>query len=90
MFRSAFRDLTVTVDDCVADQDKVAVRFTVHGTQTGPFASVPPTGRRVTIGGMAFSRVTDGRIAEQWDQADMLGLLQQLGVFPEPGSSTGS
>jgi predicted ester cyclase len=82
MFRTAFPDLTVTVEDCLADADRVATRFTLRGTHTGPFADMAPTGRRVTIGGMAITRLAGGLIAEQWDQADMLGLLRQLGVFP--------
>jgi predicted ester cyclase len=84
MFRTAFPDLTVTVEDCLADADRVATRFTLRGTHTGPFADMAPTGRRVTIGGMAITRLAGGLIAEQWDQADMLGLLRQLGVFPRP------
>jgi SnoaL-like polyketide cyclase len=59
----------------------------IGGTQTGPFAGVAPTGTRVLITGIAISRLANGRINEQWDQADMLELLQQLGALPDPGQS---
>ena len=84
MFRTAFPDLTLAVEDCLTDGDRVATRFTLRGTHTGPFAGLAATGRQVAIGGMAISRLVDGRIAEQWDQADMLELLRQLGAFPTP------
>jgi steroid delta-isomerase-like uncharacterized protein len=84
LFHMAFPDLVVTVEDTIAEQDRVATRFTLRGTQRGPFAGLPPTGRHVVITGIAISRVADGRITEQWDQADMLGLLQQLGALPDP------
>jgi steroid delta-isomerase-like uncharacterized protein len=85
LFHTAFPDLVVTLEDTLTEQDRVATRFTIRGTQTGPFAGLPPTGRQVVITGIAISRVAGGRIAEQWDQADMLGLLQQLGALPDPG-----
>jgi steroid delta-isomerase-like uncharacterized protein len=84
LFRTAFPDVAVAVEDTITEQDRVATRFTIRGTHTGPFAGLPPTGRRVVITGIAISRVAGGRIAEQWDQADMLGLLQQLGALPDP------
>jgi predicted ester cyclase len=85
LFHTAFPDLAVTVEDTLTGQDRVATRFTLRGTQTGPFAGLPPTGERVAITGIATSRVAGGRIAEQWDQAGTLGLLQQLGALPDPG-----
>jgi steroid delta-isomerase-like uncharacterized protein len=82
LFHTAFPDLVLTVEDTLMDQDRVATRSTIRGTNTGSFARLPATGRKVVITGIAISRVTDGRIAEQWDQADMLGLLQQRGAVP--------
>jgi steroid delta-isomerase-like uncharacterized protein len=90
MFHTAFPDLTVTVEDQLTEGHRVAIRFMMRGTHTGPFAGMAPTGRHIAFGGMAMSRLVDSRIAEQWDQADMLGLLQQLGAFPNSGPPTGA
>lgn len=87
LFHTAFPDLVITVEDTITQQARVATRFTIRGTQTGPFAGAAPTGKRVLITGIAISRLAHGRITEQWDQADMLGLLQQLGALPDPGQS---
>ena len=83
---AAFPDLRVTVEDMVAEGDKVAVRVTVSGTHTGVFmGSVQATGKRVTWTGIDIMRLRDGKIAERWNHRDLLGLLQQLGVAPSPG-----
>jgi steroid delta-isomerase-like uncharacterized protein len=87
MFRSAFPDLRVTVEDEIAEGDKVATRFTWRGTHRGPFQGIAPTGKHVTGSGIAIYRVTNGKIAEDIVQEDTLGLLQQLGAIPAPGGS---
>jgi steroid delta-isomerase-like uncharacterized protein len=87
LFHTAFPDLVITVEDTITQHDRVATRFTIGGTQAGPFAGVAPKGRRVLITGIAISRVANGWITEHWDQADMLGLLQQLDALPDPGQS---
>jgi steroid delta-isomerase-like uncharacterized protein len=84
LFHTAFPDLVVRVEETISEQDRVATRFTIRGTHSGPFAGLPATHRRVMIGGIAMSRVANGRIVEQWDQADMLELLQQFGALPSP------
>ena len=85
MFRTAVPDLHFTVDDLLAEGDKVLWRFTSHGTQKGPLGPLPPTGKAATITGMALFRFADGKIAEVWVNVDMLGLLQQLGAIPPMG-----
>jgi steroid delta-isomerase-like uncharacterized protein len=65
LFHTKFPDLVVTVEDLFAEQDRVATRFPIRGTHTGPFAGLPPTGRGVMLTGIAISRVADGRITEQ-------------------------
>jgi steroid delta-isomerase-like uncharacterized protein len=81
-FWAAFPDWRETVDDVVAEGDRVVVRVTGRGTHNGPFQGLPPTGRRVTATGMGIARIVDERIAETWAEYDALGLMQQLGAVP--------
>ncbi|MGZ3598475.1 MAG: ester cyclase [Ktedonobacterales bacterium] len=82
MFVRAFPDLHVTIDDVIAAGDRVAVRFTSHGTQRGAFAGLPATGQEVTVPSYLIARIADGKIVEQWGLDDRLGMLQQLGIIP--------
>lgn len=81
-FRTAFPDLSVSVDHMVTDEDNVAIAYTVTGTQQGDFLGVPPTGKRVEARGMQIARFEDGKIVERWGSSDELGILKQLGVNP--------
>jgi steroid delta-isomerase-like uncharacterized protein len=87
MVRAAFPDITQTAEDMIAEGDKVVWRWTIRGTHTGPFQRLPPTGRQVMITGINIVRIADGRLAENWGEVDMLGLLQQLGAIPVPGQA---
>jgi steroid delta-isomerase-like uncharacterized protein len=83
MVSTAFPDLHVTVEDLIAEGDRVAARVTVSGTHRGVFlGTIQPTGKHVTWTGIDLIRIADGRIAERWNQRDLLGLMQQLGVVP--------
>jgi len=82
-WKSAAPDLVMTVDDIVAEGDKVAIRWTATGTNTGEGNGFPATGKRITATGMTFWRMKDGRIAEEWGVVDMVSVLRQLGVLPE-------
>ena len=82
--RSAFPDLHHTIEDMIAEGDKVVMRSTWSGTHQGEFMGIPATGRRVRVSAIDISRVADGRIVEHWEQSDALGLMQQLGVIPPP------
>ena len=84
-FFTAFPDLKATIEDLVAEGDKVAVRQTWRGTHTSDFLRIPPTGRQVTFTSIEVYRVSGGKLAEEWVELDMLGLLQQLGVIPPSG-----
>lgn len=83
----AFPDMSHTVEDQVAEGDKVVSRLTVEGTHQGPFQGMAPTGKRVKFTDIMISRLEDGKIKEVWAQFDALGLLQQLGLLStmEPG-----
>jgi steroid delta-isomerase-like uncharacterized protein len=84
MYRTAMPDLKVSVVDSVASGDEVAIRWVAQGTNDGELMGNPPTHRKVEITGMSIDRFdTDGKIAETWDQWDMLGFMQQLGMAPE-------
>ncbi len=87
MFLAAFPDLRTTVDDLIAEGDKVTARWTFRGTHQGAFMGMPPTGKQITGTGMSITRIADGKIAETWVTFDALGLMQQLGVVPAPGQS---
>ena len=86
MFLDAFPDLQLTVEDLLAEGDRVAARVRGRGTHQGEFMGVAPTGRSFEASGITIIRLEDGRIAEEWEQIDILGILQQLGVIPPPGS----
>jgi steroid delta-isomerase-like uncharacterized protein len=77
---TGFPDLRVTIEDMVAEGDKVVTRFTTHGTQQGVLGGIPPTGRQVAISTIEITRIADGKIAEDWGLDDRLGMLQQLGL----------
>ena len=77
----AFPDLVVTVHDQVAEDDKVATRWSATGTHAGDFAGVPATGRLVTVTGIHIHRVRHGRLIEHWEELNVLGVLRQLGVL---------
>jgi len=81
---SASPDLHFTIDDIVAEGDKVAVRFTFSGTHKGEIMGIPPTNKELTIWGINIYRVVGGKFVEGWERADTLGLMQQLGVVPTP------
>lgn len=85
--REAFPDLRMTVEDQVAEGDKVVTRWTAQGTQKGSFLGMPPTGKAGTMTGVEIDRFVDGKVTECWTSADYLGLMQQLGAIPEPGAS---
>jgi len=84
-FCSAFPDLHFTIDDIVAEGDKVAVRLTATGTHKGEFRGIPSTNKKVTVSMIQIDRVVGGKFVEGWSRYDTLGLMQQLGLIPTPG-----
>ena len=84
LFATAFPDGEIAVEASISEGDVVASRWTMTGTHNGDFLGVPPTGRPVTMKGIDFSRVVDGKIAEHWAQFDVIGVMQQIGAMPAP------
>jgi steroid delta-isomerase-like uncharacterized protein len=82
--RAAFHDLNVTVDDIMAEEDKVTARFTARGVHKGEFMGLPPTGKAITMTGIEIFRIKDGKIVELWGEVNLMGLMQQLGILPAP------
>jgi steroid delta-isomerase-like uncharacterized protein len=86
MYLTGVPDLRATIEDLVAEGDKVAVAWTVQGTHRGELLGIPPTGKHVRFSGISIYRLAAGKIAEQWERWDRLPLLQQLGVLPAPAA----
>jgi steroid delta-isomerase-like uncharacterized protein len=83
-------DVEFTVDDLLAEGDRVAARLTSSATQTGEFMNLAPSGRHYSIAEIHWFRLRDGRIVEHWHQMDQMGLMQQLGAMPGGGSGASS
>lgn len=84
-FREAFPDLEIAVDQMVADDEQVAIAYTVKGTHKGDFHGLAPTGKKIKARGLQIARFEDGRIAERWGSSDELGIFKQLGFDPTNG-----
>jgi steroid delta-isomerase-like uncharacterized protein len=89
-FFEAFPDIRITVEDMIAEGDKVVTRYTIRGTHKGEFFGVPPTDRQIALEGITIHRFAGGKIVEEWERYDNLGLLQQLGLAPEGGQAESS
>jgi steroid delta-isomerase-like uncharacterized protein len=84
LIRTAFPDIHVTVEQTIAEGDYVVTRNTWRGTHRGVFNGIPPTGRRIEIGGIVIWRIVDGLIRERRATIDVLSMLRQLGQLPDP------
>lgn len=85
MLRSAFPDFKATINDLIAEGDKVVIHMTWNGTQQGEFMDIPPTGKRISVGVFDILRIAEGQIVEHWGLMDRMAMMQQLGVMPMPG-----
>ena len=85
MYRNAIPDVHFTIDDQIAEGDKVWTRWTGHGTYTGELFGIPATGKSATVTGIGVDRIVNGKIVESWGIFDQFGMMQQLGVIPTPG-----
>ncbi len=82
VYITAFPDARFTVEDEIAEGERVASRYTFRGTHQGELMGIPPTGKSVTVTGMIINRIVNGQSEEGWLNFDALGMLQQLGVVP--------
>lgn len=83
MYRGAFPDLSLKVDDLVSASEKVLIRWTASGTHKGQFLGRPATGKRTQVQGITVFTFRNGKVSEDWTQWDALGLLQELGITPQ-------
>jgi steroid delta-isomerase-like uncharacterized protein len=86
-YRSAFPDLHVTIEEMLAEGEKVATRVSMTGTHSGQFEGIAPTGKQVQMAGMQIDRVLYGRSVRMWANFDVLSLVQQLGGAPAPAAA---
>ena len=84
MYRTAFPDVRMTIEDMTAEGDRVVLRWTARGTNTGEMMGMPATGKPATVTGIIVNRIAAGKMVEGWGNVDALGMLQQLGVIPTP------
>lgn len=82
VFLAAFPDLHSTVDDVIAEGDKLVLRWTIQGTHTGEFLGIPASNNQISLSVTEIFRIADGQLVEAWDQYDRLGLMEQIGGIP--------
>ena len=84
VYRNAFPDVRFTIDEQIAEGDKVVTRWTADGTHQGELVGIPATGKTSTVTGITVDRIANGKIFESWGIFDQFGMMQQLGVIPMP------
>ena len=82
LYFAAFPDIKATVEDMVAEGDKVVARWIMRGIHEGTVRGIPATGRQVIVKGVTIKRIASGKVVEEWALIDMLGLMQQIGAIP--------
>lgn len=83
-FLTAFPDLKLTIEEVIAEGDKVVGRVTFRGTHKGEFMGISPTGKEITVESIEINRISDGKFVEHWEVFDQLGMMQQLGIVSLP------
>lgn len=81
MMRGGFPDIQWTLEETIAEGDKIAARFTMRGKHTGTFFGVPPSGREIAVTAVNFYRFSEGKIVEEFGQPDLMGLMKQIGAI---------
>ena len=90
LYRNAFPDIRMTIEDQVAEGDSVVTRWSASGTHKGELMGIAPTGKQGRVTGITIERYSGGKTVEDWTNWDALGLLQQLGVVPALGQPAGA
>ena len=86
-FVAAFPDIHFTIEEQIAEGDKVVTRWTARGTHRGALQGIAPTGKSSTVTGISIWRIANGKLAEEWANWDTIGMLQQIGVIPQMAQS---
>ncbi len=84
MFWKGFPDMSLSIEEIIAVRDKTIVRFVIRGTHEGEFMGIPATGKKVELSGIIISRIENGKWVEEWEEMDIMGLMQQLGMELKP------
>lgn len=84
VFSAGFSNIRHSIEDIVAEGDRVAFRLTIDSTHTGEFMGVPASGKQVSFLGIGIMRIADGKVADYWGSPDAMGLMQQIGALPTP------
>lgn len=87
LYRNAFPDFRLRIDDLIAEGDTVVARWSCQGVHKGDLSGIPPTGKQFNISGLSLARFAGGKMTEGWINWDALGLMQQLGVVPSIGKA---
>ena len=82
VYFNAFSNIKVTVQDIIAEGDKVVSRVTYSGTHTGELQGIPASGKQFEMSGISIMRIANGEIAEEWEVFDLMGMMQQIGAIP--------
>lgn len=90
LYRTAFPDLRLTIEDLIAEGETVMARWSCRGTHKGDLSGIAPTGKQFTISGVSIARLAGGKMVEGWVNWDAQGLMQQLGVVPELAKAKGA
>lgn len=85
LFNAAFGDRNFTIDELIAEGDRVATRTTMRAKHTGDYQGQPATGRQIEMSALAIERIEDGKIVERWLSYDRMEMMQQMGLVPPPG-----
>jgi len=86
VYRGAYPDVNLTVEDIFAVGDRIAVRWVSRGTHLGPMMGIPPSNQKIEVMGISLFRMENGKVAEEWEGFDTFSMMQKIGAIPGPGA----